>query len=65
MTIEEGSGVWHLDGRDIPAAKGDVIYCAPWALHGLKNTGTTPLVYFVVQFHAKGTPPAVRPPGAS
>jgi mannose-6-phosphate isomerase-like protein (cupin superfamily) len=61
MTIEQGSGSWHLDGRDFPAQKGDVIYCAPWSLHGLRNTGSEPLVYFVVQFHGKGVAPTPEP----
>jgi quercetin dioxygenase-like cupin family protein len=54
MTIMEGSGVWHLDGKEIPARKGDVIYTAPWSKHGLKNTGDVPLLYFVVKFNTKG-----------
>ena len=61
MTIIDGRGTWHLDGKDIPAKKGDVIYTEPWILHGLTNTGKKPLTYFVVQFHGRGIAPAPEP----
>ncbi len=61
MTMVEGSGTWHLDGKEIPAKKGDVIYVAPWVRHGLKNTGPTPLVYFVAQWNPKGMEAAPDP----
>src|SRR5262245_52454985 len=38
MILAEGTGTWHLDGKDLPARKGDVAYAAPWTMHGLKNT---------------------------
>lgn len=60
MTMVEGAGTWHLDGKEIPARKGDVIYVAPWVWHGLKNTGDTNLVYFVAQWNPKGTDPAPK-----
>jgi len=62
MTIVEGSGVWHLDGKEIPAKKGDVIYVAPWVWHGLKNTGDTTLIYFVAQWNPKAMAPAEKRP---
>ncbi|HLF94474.1 MAG TPA: cupin domain-containing protein, partial [Planctomycetota bacterium] len=61
MTMVEGSGTWHLDGKEIPAKKGDVIYVAPWLKHGLKNTGETSLVYFVAQWNPKGMEAAADP----
>jgi mannose-6-phosphate isomerase-like protein (cupin superfamily) len=61
MTVVEGAGVWHLDGKELPAKKGDVIYVAPWVWHGLKNTGDAPLVYFVAQWNPKAMAPAERP----
>ncbi len=54
MTMVEGSGTWHLDGKEIPARKGDVIYVSPWTRHGLKNTSDAPLIYFVAQWNPKG-----------
>src|SRR5262245_17848929 len=38
MLLAEGSGTWHLDGKESPARKGDVVYAAPWSMHGIKNT---------------------------
>jgi glyoxylate utilization-related uncharacterized protein len=29
MEITEGEGTWHLNGKDVPAKKGDVVYAAP------------------------------------
>lgn len=54
MTLTEGSGTWYLDGKEFPAKKGDVLYCAPWSLHGLKNTSNAPLTFFVVKWDNKG-----------
>src|SRR5262245_2809998 len=28
MEITEGEGTWHLNGKDVPARKGDVVYTA-------------------------------------
>ncbi len=61
MTMVEGSGTWHLDGKEIPAKKGDVIYVAPWVRHGLKNTSDKDLVYFVAQWNPKAMDPASKP----
>ena len=63
MTMVEGSGTWHLKGKDIPARKGDVIYVAPWDLHGLTNTGDEPLIYFVIQWNNKGMEVPEKPEG--
>lgn len=66
MILAEGAGTWHLDGKEFPARKGDVVYAAPWALHGLKNTGDAPLTYYMVKWNNKGVKapekPAPRPP---
>ena len=61
MTMVEGEGTWHLDGKEIPAKKGDVIYVAPWVWHGLKNTGDKDLIYFVAQWNPKAMDPAPKP----
>ena len=60
LVITEGSGRWHLDGKEFPAAKGDVLHAAPWAMHGLVNTGDVPLTFFVARWNSKGleVPPA-------
>jgi mannose-6-phosphate isomerase-like protein (cupin superfamily) len=54
LMIVEGSGQWHLNGKDVPAAKGDTIYTEPWVIHGIKNTGTTPLTFVVFKWNTKG-----------
>jgi len=61
MTMVEGTGTWHLDGKEISAKKGDVIYVAPWVWHGLKNTGDSNLIYFVAQWNPKGMESAPKP----
>jgi mannose-6-phosphate isomerase-like protein (cupin superfamily)/endonuclease YncB( thermonuclease family) len=60
MILTEGSGTWHLDGKDLPARKGDVLYAAPWAMHGIRNTGDAPLTYSMFKWSGKGVdaPPA-------
>src|SRR5262245_25107038 len=57
MILAEGSGTWTLDGVDIEARKGDVVYAAPWILHGIKNTGDGPVIYYMVKWSSKGVPP--------
>jgi mannose-6-phosphate isomerase-like protein (cupin superfamily) len=64
MILAEGAGVWRLDGRDLPARKGDVVYAAPWVMHGLKNTGDTPLTYYLVKWNTKGVKAPEKPGGA-
>lgn len=54
VIVTEGSGEWHLDGKDFPAAKGDALYAAPWIFHGIKNTGRTPLTWVVMKWNTKG-----------
>lgn len=61
LFITEGSGVWHLDGKDFPARKGDVLFVEPWVFHGLKNTGDKPLTFAVVKYEPKGVTAPPRP----
>jgi mannose-6-phosphate isomerase-like protein (cupin superfamily) len=63
MILAEGSGTWTLNDKEMPARKGDVLYAAPWALHGLKNTGDTPLTYYMVKWSNKGVPAPAKPGG--
>jgi hypothetical protein len=51
----------HLNGKDVPAKKGDVVYAAPWDFHGLTNTGSTPLTFFVVKWGSKGLKAPEKP----
>ena len=54
LMVTEGSGTWHLDGRDTPAQAGDMLYARPWDVHGIRNTGTTPLTFVVWKWNNKG-----------
>jgi mannose-6-phosphate isomerase-like protein (cupin superfamily) len=49
LILVTGTGVWHLNGQESPAGPGDVVYAAPWEMHGLRNTGSTPLDYYVLK----------------
>jgi mannose-6-phosphate isomerase-like protein (cupin superfamily) len=64
LVITEGEGMWHLDGREIPARKGDVLYVEPWVFHGLLNTGEQDLTFFVVKYASKGWPNPPAPAGS-
>lgn len=54
MILTDGEGTWSLNGKDVPAKKGDVVYTAPWDFHGLTNTSDKPLTFFVVKWGYKG-----------
>jgi quercetin dioxygenase-like cupin family protein len=56
MILVEGAGTWHLNGTESPAHQGDVVYAAPWDMHGLRNTADRPLSYYVLKWNAR-TPP--------
>ncbi len=63
LVIGQGSGVWHLNGREFPARKGDVLYVEPWTFHGVVNTGSEPLTFFVVRWDNRGVPLPPTPKG--
>ncbi len=54
--IISGHGTWHLNGQDIPLQPGDLMYAKPGDLHGIANTGTEPLRFFVVKWISKVSP---------
>ncbi len=53
LYLAEGEGTWHLNGKESPAHTHDLLYTEPWVMHGLKNTSTKPLVFFVVKWNGK------------
>jgi mannose-6-phosphate isomerase-like protein (cupin superfamily) len=63
MILADGSGTWTLDRKEIAAKKGDVVYAAPWTMHGLKNTGNAPLTYYMVKWNNKGVKAPEKPAG--
>jgi len=56
LMIIEGSGKWELNGKSFPAETGDVLYAAPWDMHGIYNTGDVPLKFVIMKWHSKGLP---------
>ena len=48
MLIRSGTLEFQNDGVPQPLGPGDVAFAASGVLHGLKNVGTTPAMYFVV-----------------
>lgn len=61
VIVTEGQGTWSLNGKERPAKAGDVQYATPWDMHGIRNTGTTPLRFFVWKWNGKGVPPVAQP----
>jgi len=46
MVITEGSGEISLEGKIIKVAPGSMMYCGANKLHGIVNTGSTPLLFY-------------------
>ena len=63
LLIIEGEGEWHVEGEKLSAKKGDLLYVAPWKMHGLLNTGNTNLTFFVIRWNSKGVPLVAEPKG--
>ena len=61
LMVLEGTGEWHLNGRDFPAKAGDMIYARPWDIHGIKNTGETVMKFVVWKWNSKGITPLPAP----
>jgi quercetin dioxygenase-like cupin family protein len=53
VLIREGKIEFYNNGRPEPAGPGDVIYTASNQLHGMKNVGDVPALYFVVSVSQK------------
>jgi mannose-6-phosphate isomerase-like protein (cupin superfamily) len=54
LLVVEGNGTWNLNGELSNAEPGDLLYAKPWELHGIYNSGETPLKFFVVKWNNKG-----------
>ena len=63
LVVTKGEGRWHVAGKEYPAKEGDVLYVEPWVMHGLVNTGSEPLTFFVVKWNSKGVTPLPEPTG--
>lgn len=62
LMVLAGSGTWHLNGKTFAAQEGDILYAAPWEVHGIKNTGEQVLKFVVWKWNNKGVPMPAAPP---
>ena len=46
MVITEGTGEISMEGKITKVAPGSMMYCAGNKLHGIVNTGKTPLLFY-------------------
>ncbi len=46
MAVTEGSGEISVDGKTSKVKSGSMMYCAAGQLHGIVNTGKTPLLFY-------------------
>ena len=52
MVVTEGTGEISLEGKITKVAPGAMMYCAANRLHGIVNTGTTPLLFYFYKWKA-------------
>ena len=52
QVIVEGTGEMLLDGKLTPAGPGTMMYCAGGKVHGVHNSGDTPMVIYYCQWQA-------------
>jgi mannose-6-phosphate isomerase-like protein (cupin superfamily) len=52
MVITEGSGEILVGGKTVSVSPGSMMYCEGNQLHGVKNTGTVPLLFYYYKWLA-------------
>jgi quercetin dioxygenase-like cupin family protein len=52
MVVTEGSGEIVVEGKVTVAGPGSMMYCAANKLHGIKNTGKAPLLFYYFKWKA-------------
>ena len=52
MVVTEGSGEISVEGKVTKVAAGSSMYCAAGKLHGIVNTGKTPLLFYYFKWKA-------------
>jgi mannose-6-phosphate isomerase-like protein (cupin superfamily) len=52
MVIAEGTGEIVVDGQKSRVGPGSMMYCAAGRLHGILNTGKTPLLFYYSKWKA-------------
>jgi len=53
IVLVEGTGEINLNGKSSRVGPGEVMYAAPNCLHGIRNTGSTPLTLYYFKWIAK------------
>lgn len=53
LMIIEGNGEWFINGEKFEAKPGDMLYAAPDDIHGLFNSGDTPLKFVIFKWQQK------------
>jgi quercetin dioxygenase-like cupin family protein len=53
IVLVEGTGEINLNGKFSRVGPGEVMYAAPNCLHGIRNTGSTPLTLYYFKWIAK------------
>ncbi len=52
MVITEGTGEISIEGKILKVAPGAMMYCAAGKLHGIVNTGKSPLLFYFYKWKA-------------
>lgn len=52
MVITEGSGDISVEGKTTKVGPGSMMYCAGNRMHGIVNTGSTPLLFYFYKWKA-------------
>ncbi|HEX8149591.1 MAG TPA: cupin domain-containing protein [Pyrinomonadaceae bacterium] len=53
--VKEGTVEALVNGEWRKVGPGSVVFCASNELHGIRNAGTTPATYHVINWHSPGT----------
>ena len=52
MVVTEGTGEITVDGKITKVASGSMMFCGAGTLHGIKNTGKSPLLFYYYKWKA-------------
>lgn len=52
LLVTEGAGEISLDGKITQVGPGSMMYCGAGRLHGIENTGSTPLLFYFFKWKA-------------
>ena len=52
MVVTEGTGWIEVEGKRTNVAPGSLMYCAANKPHAIKNTGTTPMLFYFYKWKA-------------